>query len=182
MSLIRCLGPVSLPLRYRQFMRTEADEFKVIRNRRQNSALFTQERIFDPSDKITQNSPSKSYAGSSLGLTDKPIICPILCRRLSSILSGKQVHTVMTMVFMDMHDDDLMGERATALIIPYQVSDHHHLQVEGETRRLLAGHIYAFNQSRQHGLLYEGHHGPKMSSTPCSLINVSFIAPTRKLR
>lgn len=181
MSFIRCLGPVKLPRTYRLFMDMEVEDFKRKRSENFNPEKFDQERVFDRTDLPYQNDAFKTYYGKEGRRT---IAKPEKCRKLESALSGfnagKQIHTCMTVVSMGEHADEIEGEKSTVLIIPYQVSEHHYLWVEGEKRQLLASHIYAFNQSRVHALLYCSQKGLSRSSKPCSLLNVSFIDSARK--
>jgi hypothetical protein len=182
MSLIRCLGQIKLPSAYRIFMDLEVDDFK--RKRRENfdPEKFDQSRVFDRTDLPYQNDAFKTYHGKEGRRTvAKPEKCRNLEASLAAINAGKQIHTCMTVVSMSEHaDDEITGEKSTVLIIPYQVSEHHYLWVEGEKRQLLANHIYAFNQTRVHALLYCSQKGLSRSSKPCSLLNVSFIDSARK--
>lgn len=181
MSFIRCLGSIKLPRAYRLFMDMEVDDFKRKRLENFNPEKFDQERVFDRTDLPYQNNPFKNYYGKEGRRT---VAKPEKCRKLESALAefnaGKQIHTCMTVVSMGEHADELEGELATALIIPYQVSEHHYLWVEGEQRQLLANHIYAFNQTREHALLYTSERGLLSTSKPCSLLNVSFVPNTKK--
>jgi hypothetical protein len=158
-------------------MKMEVDEFKRKRRERFDPERFDQERIFDRTDPPYPNDAFKTYYGKDGRRTmAKPEKCLKLVSALSGVSAGKQIHTCMTVVSMGKHaDDDFTGEQNTVLIIPYQVSEHHYLWVEGERRQLLANHIYAFNQTREHALLYTSQQGLSISSKPCSLLNVSFI-------
>jgi hypothetical protein len=176
MSFIRCLGQIKLPRHYRLFMDMEVEDFKRKRLENFNPEKFDQERVFDRTDLPYQNNPFKTYYGKGGRRT---VAKPEKCRKLEAALSdfnaGKQIHTCMTVVSMREHADDLQGEMPTVLIIPYLVSEHHYLWVEGERRQLLANHIYAFNQTREHALLYTSERGLIASSKPCSLLNVCFV-------
>jgi hypothetical protein len=180
MSFIRCLGPVTLPLDYRRFMRMEVEHFKRKRLERGDPEWFSQDRIVDPNDPHTQNPRMKTYYHPTGPVS---VVKPVQCQTLESVLSefnaGRQIHTVITVASMGAHDDDLGGELPTALIIPYQVSEHHYLWVEGEQRQLLANHVYAFNQSRSHALLYMTKRQPGLYGKPCSLLNVCFVQSSR---
>lgn len=183
MSLIRCLGRVALPLSYRRFMARELQEYKSLRKSRLDSDLFTQERVHDPLDLYVHNHSAKRYEDDPRIIVQKPVICPKLVLQLGAFLSGSQIHTCMTAVHMGLHrDDDAIGEHPTAMVIPYSLSDLHYLMVEDEVRQLIPGHVYAFNQRREHGLQYRGATGPRMSSKPCSILNVSFTSSDRRYR
>lgn len=175
MSLIRCLGPITLPLAYRRFMKLEIEAFKKRRLDQFDLEYFAQERVVDPFDTVWRNPTYRTYYdGDKVKNALKPIMCSKLEASLSKIMSGKQNHLCMTAVSMDDHADEAVGEHQTVLLIPYQVSEHHHLKVGGEVRQLLPNHLYSFNQTRQHALLHLGTRGPGRASKPCSILNINF--------
>ena len=175
MSLIRCLGPIKLPQTYRRFMRLEVEAFKYRRANRFDLEYFAQERVVDPLEDAWRNPRYRTYyEGEKVTNILKPTMCSKLKAALSKILRGKQNHLCFTAVSMDDHADEALGEHQTVILIPYQVSEHHHLKVCNEVRQLLPNHMYAFNQTRQHSLLHLGTHGAGRASKPCSILSVSF--------
>lgn len=174
MSLIQCYGKVSLPRSYRRFMRLHVADFRSRREKYLEADTFTQDRMYDPAEKasIYNTTEVKLY---DLGETHgRPAICRQLVGSLASIQGGHQFHTVMTCAAVETHSDHFPEERPLVLIIPYQASEHHYLQVEGHEMQILPGHVYAFDQRKEHSLLYKSKRGLIMNSMPCSMLNVSF--------
>lgn len=183
MSLIRCLGPITLPLSYRKFMRRELDLYnrKVILKPgydtwHQDIVLSKYENSF-----ISGYGPVKDHWFKNLRLTnEKPLLSSSLSKRLGQIFKGEQTHVCMTLNACLDHEDDFDDLIDTALIIPYKTSSRHALIVENECRLLKNNHIYAFNQKLTHRLDYMNREDGEEStaSAPCSLLSISF----RKLR
>lgn len=105
----------------------------------------------------------------------KPLVCQALVKKLSAFFPGRQQHLCMTLVDVDMHrdrrDDNLIS---TVLLIPFQASHLHILQVEDERRQLMPNMIYAFNHHREHGLLYDNEYGTTVYTKPFSVLNIGF--------
>lgn len=174
MSLIRCLGKIILPLSYRHYMRDEVEYYKRLR-KESGMERWTQEFLTAPSDSgHAYHNDQVRYIGKDIVKVNKPHRCPKLEALLAQFGSGQQQHCCMTLVEAPAHDDDALDVKDIALLIPYQVSPLHFLTVEDDHRQLLPGHIYAFNQRREHSLLYCSENGVSGASRPCSLLNVCF--------
>lgn len=173
MSLIRCLGRISLPATYRHFLDREAD-------------LYRRKRLYDPSsenewvqDWVRHEGQPEDFIKNHVIRGAKfpvkiPKVCTELEARLAKLYKGKQTHTAMTVVSTPFHTDDFDNQNATVLLIPHKVSDCHYLIVEGEERQLKAGHIYAFSQFRSHSLVYANPRGESSATPPCSVMSISF--------
>lgn len=185
MSLIRCLGPIRLPSSYRQYMREEASHFKR-KNAGDCHLQFDQELLPDPLFEGYEQLLSKThhFRDGEVIQVAKPLVCPRLTKKLAAFFGGRQQHLFMASVEMAMHtdrrDDDI---NSTVLLIPYQASHLHYLQVEDQRRQLLPNRIYAFNHYRQHSLVYDCEFGSSSSSKPLSVLKVRFeriVAKSRK--
>jgi hypothetical protein len=174
MSLIRCLGKITLPFAYRRYMREEVEDYKRLR-KISGMDRWTQEFLTKPSDSSHDDYNSQvRHIGDDFVKVSKPHRCPKLEAVLSQFGKGAQEHCCMTLVETQVHYDDALDVKEVALLIPYQVSDLHYLTVEDDKRQLLPGHIYAFNQRREHSLLYNSDFGSSGASKPCSILNVCF--------
>lgn len=173
MSLIRCLGKISLPLAYRRYMRDEVEYYKLLR-KKSGTERWTQEFLTRPSDTgYAYHNEQVRYISEDIVRVAKPHRCPKLEATLAKFSNGQQ-HCCMTLVETPVHDDDALDVKEIALLIPCQVSPLHYLTVDDEQRQLLPGHIYAFNQRREHSLLYRSDSGSYGGSKPCSILNVCF--------
>jgi hypothetical protein len=174
MSLIRCLGKITLPLAYRRYMRDEVEHYKRLR-KKSGTERWTQEFLTIPSDPGHEyHNDQVRFIGKDMVKVIKPHRCPKLEATLAQFGKGQQQHCCMTLVEAAVHYDDAMDVKDIALLIPYQVSPLHFLTVEDDERQLLPGHIYAFNQRREHSLLYRSENGVFSASKPCSILNICF--------
>lgn len=174
MSLIRCLGKITLPLAYRRYMRDEVEDFKRVR-KESGMERWTQEFLTRPSDTgHDYYNKQVRYIGDDAVKVSKPYRCTKFEEAMARFGKGQQEHCCMTLIETQIHYDDADSVKEVALLIPYQVSPLHFLTVEDEQRQLLPGHIYAFNQRREHALLYKSEYGPWGGSKPCSILNVCF--------
>jgi hypothetical protein len=174
MSLIRCLGKITLPLAYRRYLKDEVEHFK---RSRQNfgSQDWAQEFLTVPSDGgHAYHSNQVRYIGDDRIEVIKPYRCQKLEAVLAKFGKGRQQHCCMTLIETVLHSDDARDVKDISLFIPYQVSPCHYLTVEDEERKLIPGHIYAFNQRREHALRYRSEYGSWSGSKPCSALSVCF--------
>lgn len=184
MTLIRCLGPISLPPSYREYMREEIGHFK--RKKTEGSSIQLDEELL-PDRALPRHEELLKrrhlFKNGDIVQVNKPYVCERLVNRLSVLFGGRQHHVCMTLVDFDVHtdarDDDYLS---TVLLIPLQASHLHFLQVEDERRQLLPSRIYAFNHYRLHSLVYDSDVGTTAQSKPCSFIKVRFERLAEPLR
>jgi hypothetical protein len=166
-------------------MREEASHFKR-KNAGDCHLQFDQELLPDPLFEGYEQLLSKThhFRDGEVIQVAKPLVCPRLTKKLAAFFGGRQQHLFMASVEMAMHtdrrDDDI---NSTVLLIPYQASHLHYLQVEDQRRQLLPNRIYAFNHYRQHSLVYDCEFGSSSSSKPLSVLKVRFeriVAKSRK--
>jgi hypothetical protein len=174
MALIRCLGKITLPLAYRQYMKREVEAFKTVR-KAGGLSRWVQEFLTVPGEPSHDyyNDPHR-FVSEDGSVSVKPFRSQRLEAQLAHFSTGAQQHCCMTLEETSLHSDDAIDVKEIALLIPYQVSHCHYLTVEDEKRQLLPGHIYAFNQLREHSLLYQSEFGVWSGSKPCSILNVCF--------
>jgi hypothetical protein len=174
MSLIRCLGRITLPASYKTFMRREVDYYNM--QRLYDPAYgnpWIQEWIANEGHPEAWKAPLKTHTVRGMNFSiEKPRACPALEAKLAKLFKGEQVHVSMTLMSVGEHDDNYDDQLATTLLIPAQVSPCHYLVVDGEERQLKANHIYAFSQLRKHELQYRKKE--TNTSKPASILAVSF--------
>jgi hypothetical protein len=184
MSLIRCLGPLKLPLAYRRFMKAELKMYREKRIHSDNPVNEWEQDALDPEWACKEQGDyyralfSKEHYVTEDGPCieiPKPAKCRALETRLGQIYQGRQTHVLMTLVSTELHRDLYDEQVDTTLLIPYEVSPLHLLHVDGEERALLPNHLYAFNQKREHALLYGTETiDENLGSRPASFLSVSF--------
>lgn len=176
MSLIRCLGPISLPASYRQYMREDARYFK--RKIAGHSHIQFQEELFPDRDFEGHEEillSTHHFPDGDVVEVNKPYVCQKLVNKLSAFFGGRQHHLCMTLVDIDTHTDRRDDEiNSTVLLIPFQASHLHYLEVEDQRQQLLPNRIYAFNHYRLHSLVYDSDFGSNPSSKPLSVLKVRF--------
>ena len=174
MSLIRCLGRISLPASYKTFMRRELDVYNMQRLYDEEFGNpWNQDWLANEKHPSAWKVPVKTHniRGTNFAV-EKPYTCPVFEAKLAKLFQGEQIHIAMTLLKTPEHSDTYDDQLATTLIIPLQVSPCHFLVVDGEERQLKANQIYAFSQLREHELQYR----KKETSTskPATILSVSF--------
>lgn len=184
MSLIRCLGPLRLPLAYRRFMKAELKMYREKRTHSDDPFNVWEQDALEPAWENRQEGEyfSNDFTKEHYITEDGPCIeipkpakCPALEAILGQFYQGRQTHVLMTLVSTDLHRDLYDEQLDTSLIIPYELSPLHLLHVDGEESVLLPHHLYAFNQKREHALLYGTETiDENLGSRPASFLSVSF--------
>jgi hypothetical protein len=155
-------------------MRDEIEHFKRTR-KKFGSNEWAQEFLSVPTD---DEHAYHSNQARYLGDERVEVVKPSRCQKLEAVLAvfgqGRQQHCCMTLVETVLHADDAIDVKDISLFIPYRVSPRHYLRVEDEERQLRPGHIYAFNQRREHKLHYQSEYGSWAGSKPCSALSVCF--------
>ncbi len=175
MALIKHLGRVSIPRAYSTFFHSERKHFAAERENAKSAPWL--QYLFKPSHMRNHN---EDYFLEVQGLEGPemlpvPELCPRLARRMAEHFKGWQTHVGMTLVSTEMHVDLYPEDIQTVIIIPVIISKHHKLVVESESKALIPGHAYSFNQTREHALAYgDENHLENQRSKASSLITVSF--------
>ncbi|MHD0644003.1 hypothetical protein ACYPKM_00035 [Pseudomonas aeruginosa] len=158
MSLIRCLGPVKIPLAYRKFLRHQLNLFegeyastaRALKGWMQ-ACLYP---AYDPMNTDTFQVTIPLDLDDCLAV-QKPLRSPRLTQELSRFCSGRQEHNLMTLVETDEHADTEDGFRAQydqAIVIPVRLDPSHRFEIEGKSRQIEVGMMYSFNQKKLHRL------------------------------
>jgi hypothetical protein len=184
MALIRCLGPIRLPLAYRRFMRSELKMYREKRIQSDHPLNEWEQDILEPGCNIKEGTAlyRLNFIKRHWLQEDGPVIelpkpakCPVLEAQLGQFMKGQQTHIAMTLVSTIEHRDLYDEQFDTTILIPYEVSPLHLLWVEDEECALKPNHIYAFSQKREHALLYGTETiSENLGSRPASLLSVSF--------